>query len=79
MRPDLTAEANRVSEKNGNPIDASGSLASPGIGIMAPSREVPDDKKTSDVMAIDFNNQQSSARRQVPTKQAAGPRTELGK
>lgn len=65
-----------MNEKNRNPIDTGGTLARTGLEIVVPSHEVPDDKKTPDVMTIDCNNQQSSARHQYPAKQATGPRTE---
>jgi hypothetical protein len=68
-----------VSEKNGNSIEANDTVARTGIEIRVPSRKVPEEKNTSDVMPIDYNNQHTSAYRQVPARQATGPRTELGK
>jgi hypothetical protein len=68
-----------VSEKNGNAVDASGTLPMTGLEVIVPSRDMPDDKKKLGVTAIDFTNQQRSARRQVPGKQATGPRTDVGK
>lgn len=68
-----------MSKKSGNSTDDNGTLTSTEIEISVPSREVLADKKTSAVMPIDCNNQHTSAHRQVPAKQATGPRTELGK
>jgi hypothetical protein len=68
-----------LKEKDQDHIDASGGMAMTGTEILVPSHNVRDGEKTCDLITIDPNSQHANARRQMPARQAAGPRTELGK